>query len=82
MGKEVDAVARLLIVDRIEGEYAVCEEPLGNRQDIPLSQLPEGLREGDCLWEEEGSYRLDREESARRRQKNRDLFQQLLKKKE
>jgi len=36
-------------VDRIEGEYAVCEDQNRVIHDIPLSQLPEGVKDGSKL---------------------------------
>jgi hypothetical protein len=41
-----------LVVDRIEGAVAVCvaEGVRGSYKiDLPLSSLPEGVAEGDCL---------------------------------
>lgn len=42
-----------LVVDRIEGEYAVVERAIPGREPIyevvPLADLPEGIREGDIL---------------------------------
>ncbi|MBS4785829.1 MAG: DUF3006 domain-containing protein [Clostridiales bacterium] len=59
----------LIIVDRIEGETAICETEEG-RVELPLSQLPEGTREGSCLRRTAGGYRPDPEEERRRRQRN------------
>ena len=38
----------MLIVDRIEAPLAVCEGD-GGQVEIPLSELPETVREGDVL---------------------------------
>jgi len=38
----------MIIVDRIEGEYAVLEIA-GTLVDVPLSALPAGAQEGDHL---------------------------------
>lgn len=35
-------------IDRIEGDYAVLEQD-GVLTNVPLSELPEGVREGDLL---------------------------------
>ena len=49
-GKEL----RQLIVDRLEGEYAVCEQKEGGMLSLLLSQLPDGIRDGDVLTEQGG----------------------------
>ena len=38
----------MIVVDRIEGDYAVVELG-GRRVDVPLAELPAGVREGDQL---------------------------------
>ena len=41
-----------VVVDRIEGKIAVCEElsgGYGKRYELSLSALPKGVREGDVL---------------------------------
>ena len=50
------------IVDRIEGTYAVClPEGAAATVDIPLADLPEGVREGTHLVRDEalGIWRID-----------------------
>ncbi len=38
------------IVDRIEEEFAVCENSeTYDMVNIPLSELPEGIAEGNCI---------------------------------
>lgn len=56
----------MLIVDRIEGEYAVCETANGIK-NILLALLPEGVRGGDVLVQTENGYRIDREQTEKRR---------------
>ena len=45
------------IVDRIEGEYVVCEKD-GDIINIPLYELPE-VKEGDILVLQDGKYTVD-----------------------
>ena len=59
-------------IDRIEGETAVVEIAVGKAVDIPLSALPEGAVEGSVL-----QITLDEDEKARRKKKNRSLFDRL-----
>ncbi len=60
------------VIDRIEGNLAVVEIAEGKTVNIPLSSLPEGVKEGSVLHIE-----IDREEEARRRKKIRSLFDRL-----
>lgn len=67
-----------VIIDRIEGDTAVCELPGREMRRIPLSRLPEGAREGDCLRAVGEGYVIDREETARRRRDAADRLRRLL----
>ena len=65
---------RQLIVDRLEGEYAVCEQKEGGMLSLLLSQLPDGIRDG----ERGGGYQIDRAATQKRKEemdaKRRRLF--------
>jgi hypothetical protein len=43
------------VVDRIEPPFAVIESPTGQMVDVPLSELPPDVDEGDLVL-----YRLER----------------------
>ena len=68
-----------LVVDRIEEGIAICEDPAKAYKHIPLSKLPRGVREGDCLRQEGDGYIIDTEETARRRAALKSLFDRLKK---
>lgn len=52
-----------LVVDRIEGDIAVCENRAnGVIINIQISKLPENIREGSILKYYDGKYRLDFDE--------------------
>ena len=68
-----------LIVDRIEAGFAVCEGEGGTFTRISLSELPRGVREGDCLRPDGNGYIIDKEETARRRAALKSLFDRLKK---
>jgi len=68
-----------LIIDRIEADLAVCESKGGTFTQIPLSALPRGVREGDCLRLDGENYVIDTEETARRRAALKSLFDRLKK---
>lgn len=57
------------IVDRIEGDIAVCERDDMRFFDIPLDKLPDGLKAGDCLVFEKDEWRIDREETEGRKKR-------------
>ncbi|MDD6034499.1 MAG: DUF3006 domain-containing protein [Oscillospiraceae bacterium] len=56
----------MMIVDRIEGETAVCEDG-GSRTELSLSQLPAGVREGDVLVFGPEGWQIDRQATDARR---------------
>lgn len=70
MGMEKQSI--FWTIDRIEGEIAVVEIAVGKTVDIPLSALPDAVREGSVL-----RIDIDGEEEARRRKKTRSLFNRL-----
>lgn len=68
----------MIIIDRFEGEYAVCEEEGGTFQKIPKVFLPAGSREGDCLVSlPDGRWQVDRAATAQRRKKIQELLGDL-----
>lgn len=66
------------IVDRVEGEIAVCERDDMKFFDILLAELPQDVKAGDCLVLSDGVWSVDVDETAMRKQridkKMRDLF--------
>lgn len=68
----------MIIVDRIEGAFAVCEMDDKSMQNIALAELPVGVKEGDVLAVENGAYVIDvkqtKERSERIAQKMNRLF--------
>ena len=67
-------------VDRFEGDFAVLEDENRTMKDVPRGALPEEAKEGDVLIFAEGSYSLDSEETARRKEDVRERLQRLWKK--
>ena len=68
----------MIIVDRIEGAFAVCEMDDKSMQNIALLELPAGIKEGDALAVDNGTYVIDakqtKERSERIAQKMNRLF--------
>ena len=62
------------IIDRIEGEFALCETENKMVVSIPLSALPKGIKEGDVL-----SVGINRLETENRKKRINDLADSLFK---
>lgn len=62
-----------LIIDRIEGDIAICEDSGKNHLDIPMADISGSVKEGDLLYRNSNGsgYVVDSEETERRR---RELF--------
>ncbi len=68
----------MIIIDRFEGEYAVCEGEDGSFRRLPKVFLPAGSREGDCLVPSpDGSWQVDRAATAQRRKRTQELLGSL-----
>ena len=69
------------IVDRIEGDFAVCEcQETGDMVDIPKKLLPKGLREGRIIKKEGEVYTIDHEATKQRRKYMEEKTQKLFEK--
>ena len=56
-------MGEILVVDRIEGDFAVCENRSnGVIINIQLSKLPSGVKEGTIIRYFDGKYCLDSRE--------------------
>jgi len=55
----------MLIIDRFEAEYAVCEDEEKNMMNILVSKLPRGIKEGYCMENTNGVYVINYEETKR-----------------
>lgn len=72
----------MLIIDRIEGEWAVVERDGLDFIDIRLSDLPDFVKVGDVLvLGEDGAYYPDDKATAERRSKILDKQKNLFKRK-
>jgi hypothetical protein len=70
-------------VDRIEEDIAVLIDDDENKSDIPVFQLPEGLKEGDilCFDEEKETYVINKERTEQVGASIEERFKKLFKKK-
>ena len=68
----------ILIIDRFEGNIAVCEREDGTMTHLARTLLPAGAREGSVLCGGAGQgYRLDPEREQERRRRIRALEDDL-----
>ncbi len=67
----------MLIVDRIENGFAVCETEEQMIISLPLSKCSGPVREGDVLVETDGVYRADPEQTEKLREEARTLSKDL-----
>ncbi len=61
-----------VIIDRIEGKYAVVEMENGEFENMPLSLLPEGACEGDAVI-----ISVDKSDTEERKNKIKKLMNDL-----
>lgn len=57
------------VVDRLEEVYAVCESENRHTQNIPLYELPNDIKEGDCIISIEGKFMIDEKEREKRKRR-------------
>ncbi|MDF2909080.1 MAG: hypothetical protein K0R34_4401, partial [Herbinix sp.] len=66
------------IIDRFEGNYAVCEMEDKSFISIPKYKLPLDCREGDCLLQDaDDMYQMDIEAKTTKEKKIRDKMNRL-----
>ncbi len=68
-----------LIIDRFEGEFAICEKQDRSLVKVKRSQIPAKAREGDVLNMEGNTARIDLAETAKRKKAASDLMNDLWK---
>ena len=69
---------RILVIDRFEGAYAICEDKDQKFFAIETGELPDGAVEGSVL-EIEGTIHINEEKTAARRSKIKKLQDKLWK---
>lgn len=66
-----------VVIDRFEGEYAVCEKEDGQVINIERSKLPESIKEGDILIIDGEVIKFDKLETDLRRRNIEKLAEDL-----
>jgi hypothetical protein len=68
----------LLVIDRFEGDFAVCEDENRRMIHVRRSEIPLRAAEGDCLIADpKKGYVLDTDETARRKARIKDKMDRL-----
>lgn len=66
----------MIIIDRFEGEFAVCESD-GGMIDIKRSLLPDDAREGSVITQKNGKYVIDADAENARKSRLFDMQNEL-----
>lgn len=62
LSERIQKMEEILVVDRIEGSYAICENrENGKIINIKKSKLPKEIKEGSVLRHKDNQYTLDNE---------------------
>ncbi len=69
----------LVIIDRFEGEIAVCEKSDRSMFSIPRSVLPPEAHEGDVVLIENQTTRIDRAATFARKKAAEEKLRQVMK---
>lgn len=67
----------IVVVDRIEGQFAVVELPDRTTMDVPLMELPDGTKPSDCLEYVGGKYLFKLQETQRRKNEIKKLMDSM-----
>lgn len=67
----------MLIIDRLEGMFAVCEQDDGSMRSYPQEKFQPEAKEGGCYQINGEIFLLDEAETERRREENVALFAEI-----
>jgi hypothetical protein len=70
----------IVIIDRFEGEMAVCEKADRTLISLPRSGLPPEAQEGDVVIIEKQTARVDQAATAARKQAAEEKLRQVMRK--
>lgn len=77
IAERLERMEEVLVVDRIEGNIAVCENrKTGKMQNIHRAELPKDIQEGNILKWQNGKYEIDTSKEIENRieQKMKDVW--------
>lgn len=65
------------VIDRFEGEYAICEKESGELLKMERSKFPSEASEGDVITIDKNIITIDRNETQKRKEKIEKLMDEL-----
>jgi len=66
-----------VIIDRFEGNFAVCEKEDRSMIDIDKSRIPVGAKEGDILYMEDNKISIDNKVTSNRKKHIEEITKDL-----
>ena len=67
-----------MIIDRIENKIVICEDENGQTLELPIDMFVMPIQDGDVVIKnEQGVYKVDNEETQRRKEKIENRFNSL-----
>ena len=66
-----------VIIDRFESDYAVCETENKEYINIPKSELPKGIKEGDVVCSIDNEWHIDEATTRERKEKIKNKLNSL-----
>lgn len=66
-----------LIIDRFEGDFAICEKEDKTMINIEKAKLPSNVKEGDVIVYENVKYSIDLKETSQRKKEINKLMDDL-----
>lgn len=66
-----------VVIDRFEGNYAVCEKENGEIINIEKDKIPNEAKEGDVLVIENNGIIIDKEETEKRKEEMKKLIDDI-----
>ncbi len=65
------------VIDRFEDHFAVCEDEEGKMINIERAKLPENVKEGDIIFEDEEGFKIDSKEIESQKERIEKLADEL-----
>jgi hypothetical protein len=66
-----------VIIDRFEGDYAVCKKEERTIVDIERNKIPAEAKEGDALLVEDDKISVDETETEKRKKRIEEMIKDL-----